>query len=353
MPAFRDGKKWRVVFYYKDYTGKINQTTKRGFLTKKEALEYEREFLFKVTFNTNMTFQSLYDLYIEDMRCRLRKNTLLTKEKIIEKKILPFFSKLKLEEITPIKVRAWQNTLINGISSKNGSYSPTYLKTINNQLSAIFNYAVKYHNMRENPCIKAGSIGKKKASEKSIWSVEEFEKFVTQLEDKFSIYIGFYILFWTGIRIGELLALTLKDIDFEKKTLTISKSYQRLEGEDVITPPKTSNSNRVITIPDFLVELLGKYIEMLYKPNKNSRLFPFTKYTFENNMKTYSKKAGIKQIRIHDLRHSHTSYLFNNGIDILTISKRLGHENIETTLAIYAHTYHSADENLMDLLNKK
>lgn len=353
MAAFKDGKTWRVVFYYKDYTGKNNQTTKRGFATKKEALEWEREFLLKANFNNNMTFKSLYELYIEDIECRLKKNTIMTKKYIIEDKILPYFSKLKLQDITPIKVRQWQNTLINGVSSKNSSFSQTYLKTINNQLSAIFNYAVKYHNMEHNPCHRAGSMGRKRANEMAIWSVEEFEKFVVLLQHKFPSYVGFHILFWTGIRIGELLALTLRDVDFNKKTITINKSYQRINGEDIVTTPKTTNSNRTITVPDNVIKLMEKYITMLYKPTKNTRLFPYTKSAFTNDMNIYSEKAGVNKIRIHDLRHSHTSYLFNNGIDILTISKRLGHENIETTLGIYAHAYHSADEKLAELLNKK
>lgn len=353
MPAFKDGKTWRAVFYYRDYTGTNIQTTKRGFATKREALDYEREFIMKATFNNRMTFQSLYELYMEDMAHRLRKHTMMTKKKIIEDKILPFFSKLKLDSITPVKVRQWQNTLISGVSIKNTPYSPTYLKTINNQLTAIFNYAVKYHNMKENPCHKAGSMGKKKAEEMIIWTPEEFEKFSQFIKNKMPNYVGFNILFWTGIRIGELLALTLKDIDLRNKTISISKSYQRLEGEDVITAPKTTKSKRVVTIPDSVVELLERYLKMLYKPSKTMRLFPYTKHLFENDLRIYSEKAGLKKIRIHDLRHSHASYLFNNGVDILTIAKRLGHENIETTLGIYAHTYTSADEKLLKILNKK
>lgn len=352
MPAFKDGKTWRVVFYYKDYKGNNIQTTKRGFLTKKEALEYEREFILKSTFNNQMTFKSLYELYMQDMSCRLRIHTILTKKKIIETKILPFFSNLKLEEITPIKVRTWQNSLISGVTVKNTPYSPTYLKTINNQLTAIFNYAVKYHNMKENPCHKAGSMGKKKANEMKIWTPEEFEIFVKMIEHKLPNYTGFQILFWTGMRIGELLALFLKDIDLENKTISITKSYQRINKEDVITAPKTEKSKRVVTIPDKVVVILKKYIESLYKPSKHTRLFPHTKYLFENDLRIYSEKARLKKIRLHDLRHSHTSYLFNNGVDILTIAKRLGHESIETTLNIYAHTYKKADIHLMKILNK-
>lgn len=353
MPAYKDGKKWRVNISYKDITGKLRQKTKRGFESKKEALAWEREFIHKEKYSTEMTFKTLYNLYIEDMKCRLKINTIKTKEKIIELKILPFFEKMKLNEISPISIRKWQNNLINSVTSNGEMYSQTYLKTINNQLSAIFNYAVNYHNLRENPCRKAGSIGKKRADEMNIWTVQEFKKFIQILKDKPVSYTAFNILFYTGMRVGELLALTLKDIDFKNNTISITKSYQRIEGKDIITPPKTQKSIRTLIIPNFLTEIIREYIEMLYKPQAKMRLFQTTKHTFEKDMKIYSEKAGVKKIRVHDLRHSHTSYLFNNGVDVITIAKRLGHENITTTLEIYSHTYVSADKKLLEILNKK
>lgn len=355
MPAFKDDKTktWKAVFYYTNYKGERSQTTKRGFKTKKDAQEYEREFLLKSTFNLGMTFQSLYDLYIEDMQPRLREHTLLTKKKIIEKKILPFFKDMTLESITAVRVRAWQNTLLNGVTRHNNPYSQTYIRTICNQLTAIFNYAVRFHSMRENPCHRAGTIGKKRAEEKNIWTPEEFEKFVALIEHKIPSYTAFQILFWTGLRIGELLALSIKDIDFENKAIVVNKSYQRLGSRDVITAPKTEKGKRTVDISDELLEIIEKYLKRLYKPKKTDRLFPYTKHIFENDMKEYAVKAGVKKIRLHDLRHSHASFLFNNGIDIMTIALRLGHEEVQTTLETYTHLYKKANIELRNLLNKK
>lgn len=353
MPAYKDGKTWRLNISYKDASGKLKQKTKRGFKSKKEALEWEREFFYKEEFSSEMSFQSLYELYMEDMESRLKKNTIKTKEKIIELKILPFFKDIKINEITPIKIRNWQNKLINTVGMNGAPLAPTYLKTINNQLSAIFNYAVTYHNLKENPVKKAGSIGKKRADEMQIWTVEEFELFSNKIKDKPISHVAFNILFWTGLRIGELLALTIADFDYAKKTLRVNKSYQRIEREDIITLPKTQKSIRVISLPQKVADLIQAYIGMFYKPTLNVRLFPNTKYTFESDMKIYSKLAGVKKIRLHDLRHSHASYLFNHGVDVITIAKRLGHENIETTLEIYAHTYQTADDKLLKILNKE
>lgn len=355
MPAVKDKKtgKWIARFYSSNLQGEKIQHFKRGFLTKKEALEYEREFLSKNNFSTDMNFLSLYELYMEDISARLRQHTIISKKYMFEQKILPFFKKIKLNKITPIVIRKWQNELLNTINpSTNSNYSQTYIKTINNQLVAIFNYAVKYHNLKENPCHKAGSIGKKHADEMSIWSVEEFNSFIILLKDKPISYVGFNILFWCGLRIGELLALTRKDIDLENKTLRINKSYQRLNGKDVITDPKTPKSKRIIDLSDNLVSILSDYFKKFYECDENTRLFPGTKFRFEHDMNFYSKKANIKKIRIHDLRHSHASFLINNNVNILAIANRLGHEKIETTLNTYSHLYKESHNYMMKILNK-
>ena len=186
-------------------------------------------------------------------------------------------------------------------------FSQTYLKTINNQLNAIFNYAVKYYDLPKNPCMVAGSIGKGKAEEMLFWTQEEFETFLEFVKDKPLSYYAFKLLFWTGMRIGELLALTVGDVDLDRKTITVNKSYQRIKGRDVITEPKTEKSKRVISIPDFLVEDMRKYTGMLYGLMKDDRLFSITKSYLEHEMSRGCKLSGVKKIRLHDLRHSHVS----------------------------------------------
>lgn len=310
MPVYKEENgTWRARFYYTDHTGKKRETQKRGFKKKSDAQEYEREFLRKAKYNLDMTFESLVVLYLEDLSTRLKENTLETKKYLMKLKIAPFFNRLKLSEITPNTVRAWQREILQYTNEKTGKkYSQTYIKTINNQLVAIFNYAVRFYNLKENPCHKAGSIGKKNAEEMNIWSTEEFEKFINSEKLTNSIAkTGFQVLFWTGLRIGELLALTREDIDLENKTLRVNKSYQRLKGRDIITTPKTPRSNRIIEISDNLINILENYFKKVYALGERDRIFPCTKYLFEYEIKKISKYENMKAIRIHDLRHSHVS----------------------------------------------
>ena len=118
------------------------------------------------------------------------------------------------------------------VKLRNGKgYSPTYLKTVNCQLTAIFNYAIRYYNLQDNPCRKAGAIGKSKGEPKDFWMQEEFNAFLETVSDKPETRMAFLLLYWTGMRIGELLALTYDDINLEEKTISITKSYQRLKGK--------------------------------------------------------------------------------------------------------------------------
>ena len=143
-------------------------------------------------------------------------------------------------------------------------FSPTYLKTIHNQLSAILNHAVNMYGLKDNVARKAGTMGKEENKEMEFWTQEEFQSFLECVADKPISYYAFEMLYWTGIREGELLALTPADFKFEKKTLRINKSYQRLEGKDVITDPKTPKSNRTIVMPDFLAVEMEDFISSLY-----------------------------------------------------------------------------------------
>ena len=299
MKAEKDKKtgKWLIQYRYTDWQGKRRKSTKRGFATKREAEEWLRNFLITQKADFDMKFEDFWKMYCADMETRLREHTMRTKKYIVELKILPYFGNKRVNDITAADIRQWQNELI-----KMG-YSPTYLKTINNQLSAIFNYAVRYYDLKSNPCAKAGSMGKSKAEEMDFWTGEEFRKFIDSVMNKRLSYMAFMILYWTGMRLGELLALNPKDVDLEKRTISITKSYQRLGKKDVITPPKTSKSKRVITIPEFLAADIKDYMDSLYDLQEDDRLFPITKYYLEHEMQRGIKESGVKRIRVHDLRH--------------------------------------------------
>lgn len=152
--------------------------------------------------------------------------------------------------------------------------------------------------------------------------------------------MAFMTLYYTGMRIGEMMALTLADVDFKHCTIKINKTLHRRNKNDVITPPKTPKSNRSVSIPPFLADYLRAYTNQIYKLQPNDRIFPFTRGKLRYDMKIGCEKSGVKQIRLHDLRHSHVAYLIEIGIEnIFLISERLGHDSVQTTLNTYGHLY--------------
>ena len=341
---------WRVLYRYTDWKGEKKQTQKRGFKTKREAQAWEREQLHRVTSDLDMTFQSFIEQYTADMQTRIKENTWATKDHIIRTKLLPYFGKLKMSSITAQQIITWQNELLSYKDEDGKQYSPVYLKTVHNQLSAIFNHAVRYYNLRENPCRKAGSMGKKKNREMLFWTKEDYLKFAEVMMDKPQYYYAFEMLYWCGIREGELLALTPADFDFEKSTVSINKSYQRLNGRDVITTPKTEKSNRIIKMPKFLVDEIQDYLKQLYDIKPMDRMFTITKSGMHREMDRGAKVAGVPRIRIHDIRHSAVSLLIDMGFSATAIADRVGHESIDITYN-YAHLFPSKQTEMADKLN--
>lgn len=353
MSASKDPKRgtWKVYCYYTDWQGNRRPKTKRGFATKKDALEWERGFLQAQTKDINMSFEAFVEIYLRDKKPRLKYNTYLTKKHIITTKILPYFGNRSLSSIKAYDVVQWQNELLKQRDDNGIAYSPTYMRTVQNQLSAIFNHACKFYSLYSNPSFQAGKMGKAKAKEMLFWTTEEFLKFIETMKRKPVSYYAFEILYWCGIREGELLALTMNDIDINNKRMTINKSYQRLECMDIITPPKTEKSNRTIQMPDFLCKEISDYFSMLYGCSNESRMFNITKSYLHHEMDRGCKESGVKRIRIHDLRHSHVAHLIELGFSPLAIADRLGHEGIAVTYN-YAHLYPTKQFELADKLNQ-
>ena len=205
MAAYKDEARgtWYVSFHYNDWTGKNKRKLKRGFRTRKEALEYEQKFLLQQAINLDMRFEDFYKLYEEDLKPKLKLNTWRTKDVIFQKKLIPYFKDKKMNEISPADIIKWQNEMIKKRQADGKPYKPTYLKTMQSELSAIFNHAVRFYNLRENPVKKAGTIGKGKADEMDFWTKEEYLKFIECVKDKPISYYAFQILYWCGIREGD------------------------------------------------------------------------------------------------------------------------------------------------------
>ncbi|MDR1003083.1 MAG: site-specific integrase [Oscillospiraceae bacterium] len=352
MSIFRNESNgtWYSMIRYTDWKGERKQKCKRGFATKRDALDWELEFQRQSRADLDMTFDSFVKIYMEDMKNLIREHTWQTKISIIESKLLPYFKDKKMCEIAPKDIIKWQNEMI-AYRDKNGkAFSATYLKTLHNQISAILNHAVRFYELKSNPAAKAGSVGKKEATEMLFWTKEEYLKFADSMMDKPLSFYAFEVLYWCGVRLGELLALTAKDFDFKKNTLSITKSYQRLNGKDVITDPKTPKSKRIISIPDFLSEEMQEYLKMFYSQSSTDRLFPISKSYLHHEMTRGSTEQGIKRIRIHDLRHSHVSLLIEMGFSAVAIADRVGHESIDITYR-YAHLFPSKQSEMADKLN--
>ncbi len=354
MPVYKDEKQgtYYASFYFTDYTGVRRKKMKRGFAKKRDAQEWERQYLLQKNADLTMTFGDFVTIYRTDKKDRLRENTWISKDNMIETKILPYFEKRIISEIEPKDVIAWQNALMAARMDNGKPYSPTYLKTVHSQLSAIFNHAVHYYRLKQNPAEIAGNMGKDTHKEMLFWTKEEYQRFADAIMDKPMSYYAFEVLYWCGIREGELLALTAADFDFKRQTLRINKSYQRFKGRDVVTEPKTPKSNRIIHLSKFLCEEMQDYMKSLYGLKPDDRIFPVTKHFLTHEMERGCKASGVKRIRIHDLRHSHVSFLIEKGFSAVAIAERVGHESIDITYR-YAHMFPTKQTEMANKLDEE
>jgi integrase len=250
-----------------------------------------------------------------------------------------------MSEITAGQIIQWQNEM------QTKGFSEAYLRMIQNQLTSLFTHASRIYDLHTNPCKKVKRMGSSDNRSLDFWTVDEYQKFIQTMEPGSRYYLIFEILFWTGCRIGELLALTPKDIDFERNQISITKTYCRTERQDVITEPKTKQSVRLIEIPEFLKQEIKDFIDGHYGMPENERLFPIVQEAVQHKMKHQMEKAGVKKIRVHDLRHSHVAYLINKGIEPILIKERVGHKDIRITLNTYGHLYPNQQRKVADMLD--
>ena len=209
MAVYKDKKRgtWYTSFPYVDWTGKRCRKLKRGFLTKKEAQNWENHFKLQKANSLDMTFEDFYGIYEADVKPKSRYNTWCTKEHIIKTKILPYFKDLSMRDITPRDIIKWQNIMRESINNKGKEYMGTYLKTVQAQLSSIFNHAVRFYELPNNPVRVAGPMGQNESDEMKFWTKEEYMKFIPTMANKPYSYMAFELLYWCGIRLGELRAL--------------------------------------------------------------------------------------------------------------------------------------------------
>lgn len=347
------GTRWRCTFYYRDYTGKNVKKKKSGFSTKREADAWERDFLGKMSGSPSMKFSHLVENYFEDARHRLKPISYVHTRMMVKNHVLPTFGDMQLDAITPAAVRAWETKLPqeSGLAASSCGQVITYL-------SALFNFAVRFYGLPSNPVRLAGPVQRRAAHMESsdggrlhFWTVEQFDRFI--LSDMMPEYILLYsVLFWTGCRVGEARALRVEDVDVDARTIRICKTLSFVSPMTyIIQCPKTSSSVRTVTIPRHLAAMLGDWIRTLQPTKPATLLFSLTHAPNINNMmRAHAKAAGLPQIRVHDLRHSHASMLVNMGLPPMVIRERLGHKDIQTTLNVYSHLYPKKMDDVADAL---
>lgn len=348
MPVFKDEERgtYYVKCYYTDHMGTKQQKKKRGFKLMRDAKEWEAQFLASYKFDTRTTFGTVWNQFTEEMNPRQRITTQRGYESS-GKHILSAFRDVPIGAITEQQIIIWQNELMEK------EYSDSYLNKIDTMFRTVYRFGIKRCRIPIDIFSDIRKMGKQ-TKRTDFWTHDQYKAFYSVLCDHTKSPVpkmAFQVLFYCGLRIGELLALTAGDIDLENRIIHITKSLQRFHQEDVITPPKTPKAIRDITIPVFLARELQEYMGHIYGCNDESRLFNVSKTVLYYPMRIYCDEANVPKIRPHELRHSHVAYLIEKGVSPLAIAERLGHESVNVTLGTYGHMYPNKQREIADLMD--
>ena len=365
MPQYKyqvaKGVKWLAKFNYTDpSTGTSKTIYKRGFDSKRSAKQYEENFLESILKESQpqpkiviKTFGDVFQEYLlSHKREDMKDSSLATKFNIFSHHIFPYFETTDIEKISADDIATWQSTIKNLQKPNGKAFSDSYLRTIQSQFNSVINYAHSKGYLKLNPLADIKNMGIK---DKRVvfWSPEEYERFSYHAMNYPEYYYAYEILYWCGLRQGEMFALTLDDIDLNEQVIHITKTYHRVNGQDVITTPKTPSSVRTVSMPAFLCDEIREYISMLYESSGSQRLFAtVTKSGLTKNFHSIITKAGLKPITLHGLRHSHVSLLISKKYDIFEVSKRIGHRSVQTTQDTYGHLFDSVQKNIANDLDQ-
>ena len=338
---------FRANLGYDAVTGKQIQKYRSGFSTKKEArAEYSKLILAAEEGLAMEKKQPSFKQFIEEIylpwyKTQVKESTYKNRLNTIEKHF-KFFYRKKVNEIEPIHVQTWQLKLAK-------DYSPNYVRIIQGMLSLAFDRAIILGLAKKNPARMVGNIKSKKVKV-DFWTLEEFQKVISLLYKgdyyEHYLFICFWLLFTTGLRIGEAAALQWEDIDFESGIISVTKTlYYKSMNEYTFVDPKTSASIRTVVIDKDTIRELKDWMEVQKKVLKDCNFvlsysgIPTSKHTLPRALEKLAGLAGVHRIKIHALRHSHVALLISMGVNPLIVKDRLGHEKIQTTLGTYGHLY--------------
>ena len=193
----KDTKKWTAQWFETNAKGEKKKRRKRGFSTKKEALEYERQKKLNSSRSMDMKLSEFMEVYFEDKQNELKERTMKNKRYMMEQHIIPYFGNQMMSEISASQIIQWQNEM------QTKGFSESYLRMIQNQLTSLFTHASRIYDLHTNPCKKVKRMGNSDSRSLDFWTTEEYQQFIQTIEPGTRYYLIFEILFWTGCRIGD------------------------------------------------------------------------------------------------------------------------------------------------------
>lgn len=358
MPSYersQSSKLWSVRFRLNSGGKEVNKRLS-GYRTKKEAEQAYLAFLAQEKpdklADHGLLFEALVEAYLVYLRQNTKESTVYDTDHKIRNRILPYFQGRRVANIKPLDVQMWMDTL--------SEYSYKYRLGLRGHLSALLRYADRYYDIPTIMNKVAPLRNTEPKKEMLFWTEDEFRRFIQCIPIKYPAHRMYFLtLYLVGCRKSEALALTWKDIDLENGLISITKSITRkIDGAPYkVTTPKNLASNRTVSIPKSLCDEFAKYRASLGDTaNEDSFVFggdhPLVERTTDRLMANASKEAGVKKIRLHDLRHSCASLLISKGVTIVAVSKRLGHSNIEQTLNTYSHMMPRDDEMMLQIVDQ-
>jgi integrase len=358
----KDGCAYFFRVSYRDEFNNIKRYVSKKYKTKAEATEAEAIFRSNMKEKNNipnkMTLADLWDAWMEYQNDKVRISTRVG-YKYVKKHFDPIFN-IKCVDFNINYFDSWKKKM-NEKGMKDVSKNDA-LKV----LKALLHFGIKRYNFDFNQTIMLMEKFKtpnQVQEEKDFYIVEEFDKFISA-EDDNRFRLLWKTLYYCGLRIGEARGLQWKDIDWNKKKLWINKqvlSINNYSSSFYIADTKTPKSNRIIPICDDLYDdLLKEYERLKEYVNFNDDFFcfgndegltPLTYAQAQRRKGVIAEKAGMKEIRLHDFRHSCASLLINSGAPVSVVSKYLGHANSTETLNTYSHMFDNALDSVMDVIN--
>ena len=354
----RNGSWYFVANLGTDGEGKRVRYWGRGYATQRDAKAAYDDYMADcsksaVKVNSTMSFGEFYRTYwVPDYRARTRESTFNERMQMANKHFARF-DHFRLRDISAPMLKRWQNELVL-------EYSPAYARLVFGHFAMVLDLAVKLGLLQRNPARTVGNVPKKR-KEVDFWSRLEFERVLATFDvnEYYGLYsfMCVYLLYMTGLRLGEAQALKWSAIDFGARTLSVGYSmYYRNAHDWKLTPPKTRAGKRVIALDSVTVRWLERWHDV-QSANISTEFVlswggdPLTKHTVRHIIERHARMAGVHRIRVHALRHSHAAYLISLGVNALAIRDRLGHEDVKTTLGTYGHLYATANRDVADALD--